>query len=211
MVKAVRSAEWAQSPPTTYNERIDHIVSRFPDRVAFRLKTPQGYRQVTYREFHQQAKAVAQGIIGSGLRPGGRVAILSENRPEWVVAYLGTFLAGGTAVPLDPQISPEEWKRLLDDSETQLIFVSGLLLPRLRSVLRDSFLAQRLICLDRLEGDRDARSELVGFQEWALSLSPPVAIPESRLSDVVVIIYTSGTTGKPKGVMLTKENFISEI
>jgi long-chain acyl-CoA synthetase len=210
METVVRSAEWERSPPTTYNERIEQIVGRFPHRVAFRLKTPQGYRQVTYREFHQQSKAVAQGIIGTGLRPGGRVAILSENRPEWVVAYLGTFLAGGTAVPLDPQISPEEWKRLLDDSETQLIFVSGPLLPRLRSVLRDSFLAQRLVCFDRLEGDRDARSELAGFQEWAL-LSPPTALPQSRLSDVVVIIYTSGTTGQPKGVMLTQENFISEV
>ena len=149
--------------------------------------------------------------MGLGLKPGGRVAILSENRPEWVIAYLGIFQAGGTAVPLDPQISPEEWKRLLDDSEAQVIFVSGLLLPRLRTVLRDSFLAQRLVCFDRLGGDRDARAELAGFQEWALSGSPAPRFPESRLSDVVVIIYTSGTTGKPKGVMLTQENFISEV
>jgi acyl-CoA synthetase (AMP-forming)/AMP-acid ligase II len=119
MVTAGISAGSEYTSARTYNERFEQVVRQFPNRIAFRLKTPEGYRHITYRELHQQSRAVAQGIMGLGLKPGGRVAILSENRPEWVIAYLGIFQAGGTAVPLDPQISPEEWKRLLDESEAQ--------------------------------------------------------------------------------------------
>jgi long-chain acyl-CoA synthetase len=195
----------------TYNERFDDVVRKLSHRVAFRLKTPEGYREMTYGEVHRQSRGVALGLAAIGLKPGARVGILSENRPEWVIAYLGIYLAGGTAVPLDTQISASEWKRLLDDSESQAVFVSESLLPRLRDVLLDSHLVGKTICFDPVGGDRDLRSELAGFLEWAGSIQPPPALPESRLSDVVVLIYTSGTTGKPKGVMLTQGNIVSEI
>jgi long-chain acyl-CoA synthetase len=84
-------------------------------------------------------------------------------------------------------------------------------MPRLREVLLESHLVGKIICFDPVGGDRDLRSELAGFIEWAGSLDPAPALPESRLSDVVVLIYTSGTTGKPKGVMLTQGNIVSEI
>ena len=92
--------------PRTFNEQFENIVRRFPDRTAFRLKTPQGYSTVSYRDAHSQARSVASGLLALDLKRGSRVAILSENRPEWVVAYLGIYLSGMVAVPLDTQISP---------------------------------------------------------------------------------------------------------
>jgi long-chain acyl-CoA synthetase len=195
----------------TFNSHFAKIAARFPDRIAFRQKTADGYAELSYAEVHDRALGVAAGLLALHLKPGARAAILSENRPEWVIAYLGILLAGGVAVPLDPQISPEEWKRLLDDSEAQFVFVSGLHHARLRGALQDSLLANRLICFDPLGGDRDARSELGGLVEWARSLQPAPALPPVDASDLLVIIYTSGTTGKPKGVMLTQENIMSEI
>ena len=186
-------------------------MERFPDRVAFRLKTLEGYRQVTYREVHRQATGTAAGLRAQGLRHGERVAILSENRPEWVVSYLGILFAGGTPVPLDVQISPPEWRTLLDDSEARFVFVSGLHLPKLREALEGSPLRERWICFDPLEDQAQSRSELSGFVRWALSLNRRAELPESRLTDLVFLIYTSGTTGRPKGVMLTQENLLAEI
>lgn len=197
--------------PRTFNEQFESIVKRFPDRIAFRLKTPEGYPTVSYREAYRQARAVALGLLGLDLKRGSRVAILSENRPEWVIAYLGIYLSGMSAVPLDTQISPAEWRRLLDDSETHVVFTSGLLLPKLQDAIKDSRPPRRVVCFDRINGDRDARAELAGLIEWASVLPNPPALPECSPSDIVTIIYTSGTTGTPKGVMLSQSNIVGEL
>jgi long-chain acyl-CoA synthetase len=201
----------SQPTPRTFNQKFEEIVRRFPSRTAFRQKTPHGYTTVAYQEAYRQSGAVAQGLLALGLKTGSRVAILSENRPEWVVAYLGIYLSGMVAVPLDSQISPEEWRRLLEDSESQVVFVSGLLLSRLQEATGDLPHPIRIISFDAVEGDLDSRSELAGFINWATALAEPPALPECRASDVVSIIYTSGTTGAPKGVMLTQANIVGEL
>lgn len=195
----------------TFNQHFEEIARRFPDRIAFRLKTPQGYLAVSYGDAYRQARDAALGLLALGLRNGSRVAILSENRPEWAIAYLSAYLSGMIAVPLDTQISPEEWRRLLDDAEAHTVFVSGRLLPKLREAVKDSRPPRRLISFDPEQGDRDARTELAGLIEWAAGLAPAPTLPVCQASDVVTIIYTSGTTGTPKGVMLTQSNVLSEL
>ena len=125
----------SQTPPQTFNEKFEEVARRFPERIAFRLKTPQGYTAVPYREAYRQSRAVASALSLLGMHRGSRVAILSENRPEWVVAYLGIYLAGMIAVPLDTQISPTEWRLLIEDSAAEAVFVSGSLLPKLEEAL----------------------------------------------------------------------------
>jgi len=194
----------------TYNEHFQEIAELHRNRIAVRLKTPAGYRQISYGELHQQALGVAFALLSQGLKRQERIAILSENRPEWVVSYLGIYLAGGTAVPLDPQISPEEWRRLLDDSEAQVVFVSRLLLEKLTEAVQDSPLHNRIIRFDAVGAD-ECECSLAGLIDRGHELASAPELPASSLADVVAIIYTSGTTGHPKGVMLTQENIMSEI
>jgi long-chain acyl-CoA synthetase len=198
-------------PMEVYSRQFELNARTLPEHVAFRLKTPQGYRQFTYAETYRQSRLVATGLLALGVQKGARIAILSENRPEWVIAYLGVYLAGGTAVPLDPQISPAEWRTLLDDSESFTVFTSSLSLSKLQAAVQESRPPRRIISFDPRTGDRDARSELAGLIEWADSLADPPALPGHERSDVVLIIYTSGTTGNPKGVMLTEGNILGEI
>jgi long-chain acyl-CoA synthetase len=200
-----------QNVPETFNQQFEEIVRRFPDRTAFRLKTPEGYPTVSYREAYRQARGVATGLAASGMKRGDRVAILSENRPEWVVAYLGIYLSGMAAVPLDAQISPAEWRRLIDDADARTIFVSGLLMPKLVEATKDSIPPRWIVSFDPISGDHDARTELGGLIDWAEELSNPLVLPECQPSEVVSIIYTSGTTGTPKGVTLTQSNIVSEL
>jgi long-chain acyl-CoA synthetase len=200
-----------QNAPRTFNEQFENIVRRFPDRIAFRLKTPKGYTTVSYGEAYHQARSVAQGLLALELPHRSRVAILSENRPEWVVAYLGIYLSGMVAVPLDTQISPAEWRLLLDDAEAHTVFVSGLLLPKLQEASANLRRPCRPISLDPIPADHDAREELAGFIDWASGLPNPPPLPEAQPSDLVTIIYTSGTTGTPKGVMLTQANIAGEL
>ena len=200
----------SQTPPQTFNQKFEEIARRFPERIAFRLKTPQGYTTVPYHEAYRQSRAVASALSLLGLHRGSRVAILSENRPEWVVAYLGIYLAGMVAVPLDTQISPPEWRRLIEDSEAQAVFVSGSLLPKLEKALEPLTAMPHLISFDPIAGD-GARAELSGLIDWAANLPHPPPLPECQPSDIVTIIYTSGTTGTPKGVMLTQANIVGEL
>jgi long-chain acyl-CoA synthetase len=200
-----------QKAPRTFNEQFESVVRRFPDRTAFQLKTPKGYTTVSYREAWSHARSVAQGLLALELEPGSRVAIVSENRPEWVVAYLGIYLSGMVAVPLDAQISPEEWWRLLKDADAHIVFVSGLLLSKLQETSKDLHPPCRLISFDSIAGDHDARAEFGGFIDWAAAIPAPPQLPEAQPSDLVSIIYTSGTTGTPKGVMLTQSNIVGEL
>ncbi|MDM7994621.1 MAG: AMP-binding protein [Acidobacteriota bacterium] len=197
--------------PQTFNHKFEEIVQRYPDRTAFRQKTPHGYTTVSYRDAFRQSRSVAQGLLALDLIPGSRVAILSENRPEWVVAYLGIYLSGMVAVPLDTQISPAEWRRLLDDSETRVVFVSGMLLSKLQAAAAGSGHLIRILSFDETEEAPDPVSTLEGFIGWSAGLPTPPGLPVCKASDVVTIIYTSGTTGAPKGVVLTHSNIVGEL
>ncbi len=195
----------------SYPERFSQVARGFPNRVAVRHKTPSGYTQITYSELFRQVQGVARALVARGLQRQERAAILSENRPEWVISYLGVYLAGGIAVPLDPQISSGEWRRLLDDSEAKVIFVSGPLFPRLNDAVADSPLREHIVCFDPDVAQTANCRPLAGLAEWGSALAPAPLLPEIALSDTAVIIYTSGTTGRPKGVMLSQENIVSEI
>jgi long-chain acyl-CoA synthetase len=195
----------------TFNEKFTEISQKYSFRTAFRLKTKECYTAFSYAEAYDQSRAVARSLLAMGLSRGARIAVLSENRPEWVIAYLGIYLAGGTAVPLDAQISPAEWRRLIDDSESLVIFVSGALLSRLREAIQDAQPQREIVCFDPQPQDADSRIALGAFIERANSLNPPPQLPECQASDVATIIYTSGTTGSPKGVMLTHGNILAEL
>jgi long-chain acyl-CoA synthetase len=198
-------------PPETFNRQLEEVVRRVPERIAFRLKTPTGYSDISYGEAYRQAKGIAVGLLLSGLKHGSRVAILSENRPEWVIAYLGAYLSGMIAVPLDTQLSPSEWRTLIDDSEAQVIFVSGLLLPKLVDAISNSEHPRQIISFDAASNDQLSHEKLTVFITKAWKITNPPPLPESALSDIVTIIYTSGTTGTPKGVPLTHANIMNEL
>ncbi len=194
--------------PRTLDDPGDRLAARLratafesPQRVAIRLKVADGYAETTYGEFLERATALAQGLVARGLRLGDRVAILSENRPEWAIAFVGIYLAGGIVVPLDPQLSAAEWRRLIEDSDSRFVFVSQYSEPRLEDILCDTAAAGRTIGLDsggldRLQGEGVAARNV---------------LPDRDLGETLTILYTSGTTGVPKGVMLSEANVTFEI
>ena len=207
----VTVVSYASMTPNTYTEHFEAVARRFPDRIAFRLKEPEGYRQMRYGEVHRQVLGVAKGLVAMGLKPGARVAILSENRPGMGAGLpRGFFRRADDRPPRHPDFAAE-WRRLLDDSESQVVFVSGHLLSRLREVLQDSALLHQLVCFDGLEAGQDPRAELKGFVDQAYGPGAVPPLPRTSTEDVVSIIYTSGTTGKPKGVMLTMGNIMASM
>jgi long-chain acyl-CoA synthetase len=167
------------------------------DKVAFNYFDG-GWKMVSYKELMHAVKSIASHLIKSGIQKGDRVAIVSENRPEWCMSYLGISLSGGVAVPVDAQLGQDEIKNLLADSETKVIFHSKKTEGHVREASGALYPPVALINLDSPD-----------FKD--VSKTPePERYPELSEEDLASIIYTSGTTGKPKGVMLTHNNFCSD-
>ena len=111
------------------------VAARQPDRLALQIKEDLGYRRLAYGEVAGQVRALAAALVRAGLRPGDRVALLSENRPEWIVAYLAATAAGGTAVPLDVQLSDGEIATVLEHAGCRMGIASGKHASRLLALL----------------------------------------------------------------------------
>jgi long-chain acyl-CoA synthetase len=160
---------------------------------------------MTFAESARAMHAMTALLEREGVKPGDRVALQSENRPEWGLAYLAVLEAGAVVVPLDAQLKAQEVGEILVTSGAGHAIVSA----RQRGVLEDVRRARvpglRLLSLDPAE-------DLPSWEE-AQRLFPSERPREDRAApgDLAVIIFTSGTTGQAKGVMLSHSNLLSNV
>jgi len=182
------------------------VAARQPDRLALQIKEDAGYRHLVYGEVARQVRALAAAMVRVGLRPGDRVALVSENRPEWIVAYFAVTAAGGTAVPLDVQLSDGEIATVLEHAGCRIGIACGKQAARLLALNRERALS-RVVDLDAgaSEGRLLAFRAVLQDAAGAHAVSLPTVTEDALAS----ILYTSGTTGTPKGVMLTHANFLA--
>jgi len=153
----------------------------------------QTWKKVTYEEVMETVMDIAVCLIEKGIRKSDRIAIISENRPEWCASYLAICLSGGIAVPIDLQLGPDEIRNLLTDSESHVVFCSS----KTEENVKKS--AGELVTI--INYDSPEFKELYRKKE---------VFPEVSEEDVASLIYTSGTTGIPKGVELTHKNLCSD-
>ena len=176
-------------------------VSAYPEKVLFH-HSGNGWETLTYADFSRSVKCLASRLIKDGLLPGDRAAIISENRPQWCCAYLSIIVAGGTAVPIDAQLGPEEIATLLRDSGSKTVFHS----------MKTS--ANVSAATERLSAGSGETLSLMDFDSGLyaaiLQTTPAGPFPDRGGEDTASIIYTSGTTGSPKGVVLSHKNFCSD-
>lgn len=168
--------------------------------------------------FVERVKNIALGLATLGIRPGDRIALLSENRPEWSIADLSILSLGAINVPIYTTQAVDQIEYILSDSGAKAIFISNRKLFRhARAALANRALEhliffdpdvaediEHAIPLEQLENDgRVLANERPGAFDAYLQAV--------RSDDLATIIYTSGTTGEPKGVMLTHDNFMSNV
>ncbi len=176
--------------------KIRETAGRYPDALALQIKANDRYRQYTYRQVLANIASAARSLSQQGIAKGDRLALLSENRPEWIFAYLATVSLGAVIVPLDAQLTEKEVALLLASSEARAVFASALTRPKLPH--NGPF---TVISFD--PGNDLSFSDMLTAHPDASLPSPPSA------GDVAALLYTSGTTGDPKGVMLTQRNLAS--
>jgi long-chain acyl-CoA synthetase len=183
------------------------VAARQPDRLALQIKEGTGYRRLTYGEVTRQARALAAALLQAGVAPGDRVALISENRPEWSVAYFAVTAAGATAVPLDVQLSDGELNIVLTHAGCRMAIASGKQAPRLLAVKAGGGAALRVVDLDA-ESPTDRTLAFRPILRDHEGTAPP-SLPAVGNDALASILYTSGTTGTPKGVMLSHGNFLA--
>src|SRR5258708_7632916 len=157
------------------------------------------------------AESVGRWITESGFPRGSRLAILADNHPRWVAAYLGIIASGCAAVPLDTALHDDQVTKLLKDSGASAVFCDWRHVPVARPAATELKLGLVLMDPDRATGesaDQHWQGNLPGIFERGPGdfKSAP-----ANSDDLASLLYTSGTTADPKGVMLTHANFLGEV
>src|SRR6266567_2640249 len=197
--------------PKTLNDIFFSVVDRDESRVMMRKTTAQ-WASLSSRNLYKHVVGVSRALLGWGLKRGDRVAILSENRPEWAIADFACLLLGAITVPIYTTLTEEQTAHVLCDSGTRAIFASTEeLVQRVLAIQRQTHL-EKVVGIDRAEHQGTVRmSELSAAGPDHRDEQFDAAAREIRPDDIATIIYTSGTTGTPKGVVLTHGNMASNI
>ncbi len=189
-------------------------VDQFGEREALRWKTNGSWQSLSYREVERQVTGVAAALRGWGIEPGDRVAVFSENRPEWAIADYAILGIGGITVPIYPTLPADQAAHILDDSGARLVFVSTRAqFEKLREVRAQLPALERVVGFEDLGpgGEtmpRQAENDPMELERSARFRRQAWGVNRDALA---TIIYTSGTTGTPKGVMLTHFNLAAMV
>ena len=186
---------------------------------ALNHKSEDSWINISAAEFVDRVRNLALGLSELGVKPGDRVALLSENRPEWSIADLAILSLGAINVPIYTTQAVEQIRYILTDAGVRAIFVSNeKLLRHAAPALEDLEFVEKIILFDpskQQDGDRSIKlGDLEQAGQKRMLENPGVFdayLKAIRPDDLATIIYTSGTTGEPKGVMLTHSNFISNV
>jgi long-chain acyl-CoA synthetase len=177
-----------------------------------RAKRSGTWRDTTYPELGSAVAEIALGLIALGVEPGDHVAILSDTRPEWTLADLGTLCAGAVVVPVYQTSSPDEVGYVLAHSGARLVFCEDdQQLAKVAEIREDCPRLEHVVTLTASRGDAISLAELRRRGSSAGREELDRRLREANAADAATIVYTSGTTGPPKGCVLTHANLLATV
>ena len=201
----------------TINTRFAEAARKYADRPALSSK-PSGsktWETLTYQNVAAQVRAVALGLRAVGIERGDRVALLSENRPEWAVVDLATLAAGAVSVPIYPTLPAAQVAHILADSGAKAVIASDA--KQVAKAVQSREAAPDLSVFVTMEessakGDILSLAALIGEGAAArFDESYEARRDAVQPGDLMSLVYTSGTTGSPKGAMLTHGNMAAAL
>ena len=190
---------------------------RFQDKDAILEKKGNQWIGTTYKELLDSVQDLGTGLINLGMEKGDRVAILTPNCSQWVQSYLAIVTNNSIAVPIDKELKAQELSYILEDSGAKFIILTQEYLEKIKEIsdtlpqFNSSANAGGKLILIKDESTDVYRPEEIGGLVYFDELFGHTEFKEREMgfADTVAILYTSGTTGRPKGVMLTNQNILT--
>ncbi len=205
--------------PQLFNRLVAHYRGQHRPALRYKDRRTKTWVDITWEELEQRVHALAGYLHKQGVRPGDRVAILSENRPEWAITDLATQILGGINVALYTSLPASQVGYIVKDSGARILVVSSAVQLRKAETIFDECPAlQEIVTLSEMRKDHppyvrawdDVLAE--GTTYWKAHEAELAALADAvQPDDLSALIYTSGTTGLPKGVMLTHRNFCTNV
>ena len=194
---------------------IRYQQSKYPLEAAFAAKEPANgvHNWIKYSTADSIAMIdkVSKALLSHGIKKDDKIALISNNRPEWNFMDLGMQQVGAVNVPVYPTITESEYKFIFNDAEVRLCFVSDSELYQKVMAIKDEVpTLKEIYTFDEVEGAKNWKKILSGVSETDLQEIEKRKMEVSE-NDLATIIYTSGTTGTPKGVMLSHKNLCSNV
>lgn len=205
--------------PGTLNELFNAAVDRYRESELLRFKRAEAWKSLSFGEAARRVRELSLGLYSLGLRDGDRVAIWSENRPEWNLSDLAVLALGAVDVPIYSTQARNQVEYILADSGAKAIFVSSAFLSDALAIRERLSSLKLIICFDKVS-DAEAEAGVIDVERLIKQgrelFGTKPALYESlwraaKSDDLATLIYTSGTTGNPKGVMLTHRNLTANV
>jgi long-chain acyl-CoA synthetase len=205
----------------TIPELFQRLTGKFASesRPALMYKSEGTYKGITYSELRSKVETFAFGLAALGVERGDRVAIVSENRPEWVMSDQAIVALGAVGVPLYPTMTSKQIEYIFNDAGVKVAIVSNQFqLNKVMRVYADITSLEKVILIAEKgpipEPDTFGFGAVLEMGEKRRKEDPDLvarSIQTVQPEDLLTLIYTSGTTGNPKGVMLTHHNMVTNV
>jgi long-chain acyl-CoA synthetase len=189
-----------------------HQLKTYNLEKAFTTKYHGEWHSISSQEYVDQANAISRGLLRLGIQPNDKIAVISStNRTEWNVLDIGVLQTGAQNVPIYPTICKEDYEYILNHSEAIYCFVSDVEILEKLNPIKDKTKLKGVFTFDDVADEKSWKEVL----ELGKDTSNQNEVEDRKANvtseDLATLIYTSGTTGKPKGVMLSHNNLVSNV
>ena len=189
-----------------------HQLEKYNLPGAFSTKYNGKWKTISSQEYINKANTISRGLLQLGVQANDKIAIISStNRSEWNICDIGILQLGAQNVPIYPTISKEDYEYVLNHSGAIYVFVSDQEVLDKINLIKGNTELKGVYTFDVIEGENNWE-EIITLGE-DMSLQPQVEERKNNVQpeDLATLIYTSGTTGKPKGVMLSHNNIVTNV
>ncbi|WP_285268605.1 AMP-dependent synthetase/ligase [Kaistella rhinocerotis] len=190
-----------------------HALENYPREDMFVTKYNGKWEKTSTQEFHNMANRISRGLLKLGIKPGDKISLITTaTRTEWAVMDMGISQIGAVSVPVYPTISSEDYDYIFNNAEIQYCFVSDRdLLDKVLKIKGNVPSLKGIFTFDLIEGSANWHEVLDLGNDDSTQGEVEDLANSINSEDLATIIYTSGTTGRPKGVMLTHHNIVSNV
>ena len=191
-------------------EIIPQLLEKYNKPDALAAKENGQWVKYSTQQFADLVNYLSYGLLGLGIEREDKIAIISNNRPEWNFADYGTQQCGAVSVPIYPTISESDLNFILNDAKVKYIFVSSAdLYKKVKAVAANAPTVKEIYTFNKIEGAKHWTELVEAGKKNPKAAEIEVIKKSIKPNDLLTILYTSGTTGNPKGVMLSHNNLLS--